>query len=117
MGTMPQQLWGVFSSDKLPAIPFFTLMGIILERSGMAGDLLETVGQQFGPIRGGLTHAVVLVGALLAATTGVVPAGVIAMVLISLPIMLLYGYDRRTAAGVITASCTLAQIIRPSPSC
>jgi TRAP-type mannitol/chloroaromatic compound transport system permease large subunit len=114
MGTMPQRLWGVFSSDTLLAIPFFTLMGIILERSGMAEDLLDTVGQLFGPIRGGLTYAVVLVGALLAATTGVVAASVIAMGLISLPIMLRYGYDRRIAAGVITASGTLAQIIPPS---
>ncbi len=114
MGTMPQRLWGVFSSDTLLAIPFFTLMGIILERSGMAEDLLDTVGQLFGPIRGGLTYAVILVGALLAATTGVVAASVIAMGLISLPIMLRYGYDRRIAAGVITASGTLAQIIPPS---
>ncbi len=114
LGTMPQRLWGVFSSDTLLAIPFFTFMGIILERSGMAEDLLETVGQLFGPIRGGLTYAVVLVGALLAATTGVVAASVIAMGLISLPIMLRYGYDRRVASGVIAASGTLAQIIPPS---
>ncbi|MCU0802376.1 MAG: TRAP transporter large permease subunit [Rhodobacteraceae bacterium] len=114
LNTMPQRLWGVFSSDTLLAIPFFTFMGIILERSGMAEDLLETVGQLFGPIRGGLAYAVVLVGALLAATTGVVAASVIAMGLISLPIMLRYGYDRRIATGVITASGTLAQIIPPS---
>jgi len=114
MGTMPQRLWGVFSSDTLLAIPFFTFMGIILERSGMAEDLLDTVGQLFGPIRGGLAYAVILVGALLAATTGVVAASVIAMGLISLPIMLRYGYDRRIASGVIAASGTLAQIVPPS---
>jgi TRAP-type mannitol/chloroaromatic compound transport system permease large subunit len=114
MGTMTQRLWGVFSSDTLLAIPFFTFMGIILERSGMAEDLLDTVGQLFGPVRGGLAYAVVLVGALLAATTGVVAASVIAMGLISLPIMLRYGYDRRIASGVIAASGTLAQIIPPS---
>ena len=114
MGTMPQRLWGVFSSDTLLAIPFFTFMGIILEKSGMAEDLLETVGQLFGPVRGGLAYAVVLVGALLAATTGVVAASVIAMGLISLPIMLRYGYDRRISSGVIAASGTLAQIIPPS---
>jgi TRAP-type mannitol/chloroaromatic compound transport system permease large subunit len=114
LNTMSQRLWGVFSSDTLLAIPFFTFMGIILERSGMAEDLLETVGQLFGPIRGGLAYAVILVGALLAATTGVVAASVIAMGLISLPIMLRYGYDRRIASGVITASGTLAQIIPPS---
>jgi TRAP-type mannitol/chloroaromatic compound transport system permease large subunit len=114
LNTMQLRLWGVFSSETLLAIPFFTFMGIILERSGMAEDLLETVGQLFGPIRGGLAYAVVLVGALLAATTGVVAASVIAMGLISLPIMLRYGYDRRIASGVITASGTLAQIIPPS---
>jgi TRAP-type mannitol/chloroaromatic compound transport system permease large subunit len=114
LGTMPQRLWGVLSNETLLAIPFFTLMGIILERSGMAEDLLDTIGQLFGPIRGGLAFAVVLVGALLAATTGVVAASVIAMGLISLPIMLRYGYDRRTATGVIAASGTLAQIIPPS---
>jgi TRAP-type mannitol/chloroaromatic compound transport system permease large subunit len=102
------------SNDTLLAIPFFTFMGLILERSGMAEDLLETVGQLFGIVRGGLAYAVVFVGALLAATTGVVAASVIAMGLISLPIMLRYGYDRRLASGVIAASGTLAQIIPPS---
>jgi TRAP-type mannitol/chloroaromatic compound transport system permease large subunit len=89
-------------------------MGLILERSGMAEDLLDTIGQMFGAIRGGLAYAVIFVGALLAATTGVVAASVISMGLISLPIMLRYGYDRRLAAGVIAASGTLAQIIPPS---
>jgi GntP family gluconate:H+ symporter len=101
-------------NDTLLAIPFFTLMGLILERSGMAEDLLDTIGQLFGPIRGGLAFAVIFVGALLAATTGVVAASVISMGLISLPIMLRYGYDRRIASGVIAASGTLAQIIPPS---
>ena len=101
-------------NDTLLAIPFFTLMGIILERSGMAEDLLETVGQVFGPVRGGLAIAVILVGALLAATTGVVAAAVISMGLISLPIMLRYGYNRTIATGTITASGTLAQAIPPS---
>ena len=112
--TMPQRLWGVMSNETLLAIPFFTFMGIVLERSGMAEDLLDTIGQLFGPIRGGLAYAVIIVGALLAATTGVVAASVIAMGLISLPIMLRYGYDRRIASGVIAASGTLAQIIPPS---
>jgi tripartite ATP-independent transporter DctM subunit len=101
-------------NDTLLAIPFFTLMGLILERSGMAEDLLDTIGQLFGPIRGGLAFAVIFVGTLLAATTGVVAASVISMGLISLPIMLRYGYDRRLASGVIAASGTLAQIIPPS---
>lgn len=112
--TMPQRLWGTMSNDTMLAIPFFTFMGIVLERSGMAEDLLDTIGQLFGPIRGGLAYAVIIVGALLAATTGVVAASVIAMGLISLPIMLRYGYDRRLASGVIAASGTLAQIIPPS---
>ncbi|WP_170950295.1 TRAP transporter large permease subunit [Mesorhizobium sp. WSM3864] len=113
---LPDNFYGtrVMSNDTLLAIPFFTFMGIVLERSGMAEDLLDTVGQLFGPIRGGLAYAVIFVGALLAATTGVVAASVIAMGLISLPIMLRYGYDRRLASGVIAASGTLAQIIPPS---
>ena len=112
--TLPIRVLDVMRNDTLLAIPFFTFMGIILEKSGMAEDLLDTVGQLFGPIRGGLAYAVVLVGALLAATTGVVAASVIAMGLISLPIMLRYGYDRPLATGVIAASGTLAQIIPPS---
>jgi TRAP-type mannitol/chloroaromatic compound transport system permease large subunit len=111
---LPERVFGIMRNDTLLAIPFFTFMGLILERSGMAEDLLETVGQLFGPVRGGLAYAVVFVGALLAATTGVVAASVISMGLISLPIMLRYGYDRRLAAGVIAASGTLAQIIPPS---
>ncbi len=88
---LPQRLIGIMSNETLLAVPFFTLMGLILERSGMAEDLLETVGQVFGPLRGGLALAVVLVGAMLAATTGVVAASVISMGLISMPIMLRYG--------------------------
>jgi TRAP-type mannitol/chloroaromatic compound transport system permease large subunit len=111
---LPLRLFGIMQNDTLLAIPFFTLMGLVLERSGMAEDLLDTIGQLFGPLRGGLAIAVILVGALLAATTGVVAASVISMGLISLPIMLRYGYDRRIASGVIAASGTLAQIIPPS---
>lgn len=112
--SMPLRVYQVMKNDTLLAIPFFTFMGLILERSGMAEDLLDTVGQLFGTVRGGLAYAVVFVGALLAATTGVVAASVISMGLISLPIMLRYGYDRRLASGVIAASGTLAQIIPPS---
>jgi TRAP-type mannitol/chloroaromatic compound transport system permease large subunit len=111
---LPLRVFGIMQNDTLLAIPFFTFMGIILERSGMAEDLLETVGQVFGPLRGGLAVAVILVGALLAATTGVVAAAVISMGLISLPIMLRYGYNRTIATGTITASGTLAQAIPPS---
>lgn len=111
---LPERIYGTMNNDVLLAIPFFTFMGLVLERSGMAEDLLDTIGQLFGPVRGGLAYAVVFVGALLAATTGVVAASVISMGLISLPIMLRYGYDRRLASGVIAASGTLAQIIPPS---
>ncbi len=110
----PERVFGVMSNDTLLAIPFFTFMGIMLERSRMAEDLLETIGQLFGPVRGGLAFAVVVVGALLAATTGVVAASVIAMGLISLPIMMRYGYDNRVATGTIAAAGSLAQIIPPS---
>ncbi|MBA3590549.1 TRAP transporter large permease subunit [Methylibium sp.] len=111
---LPLRVFGIMQNETLLSIPFFTLMGIVLERSGMAEDLLETVGQVFGPVRGGLAIAVVLVGALLAATTGVVAAAVISMGLISLPIMLRNGYNRSIATGVITASGTLAQALPPS---
>jgi TRAP-type mannitol/chloroaromatic compound transport system permease large subunit len=111
---LPNRLFGIMSNDTLLAIPFFTFMGLILERSGMAEDLLDTIGQLFGPVRGGVAYAVIFVGALLAATTGVVAASVISMGLISLPVMLRYGYDKRLASGVIAASGTLAQIIPPS---
>jgi TRAP-type mannitol/chloroaromatic compound transport system permease large subunit len=113
-GALPERIFGIMANDTLLAVPFFTFMGLILERSGMAEDLLDTIGQLFGPVRGGLAYAVIFVGALLAATTGVVAASVISMGLISLPIMLRYGYDRRLASGVIAASGTLAQIIPPS---
>ncbi len=111
---LPNRVFGIMGNDTLLAIPFFTFMGLILERSGMAEDLLDTIGQLFGPLRGGIAYAVIFVGALLAATTGVVAASVISMGLISLPVMLRYGYDRRIASGVIAASGTLAQIIPPS---
>src|SRR6478609_9313838 len=111
---LPERVFGVMSNDTLLAVPFFTFMGLILERSGMAEDLLDTIGQLFGPLRGGVAYAVIFVGALLAATTGVVAASVISMGLISLPVMLRYGYDKRLASGVIAASGTLAQIIPPS---
>ncbi len=111
---LPLRVFGIMANDTLLAIPFFTFMGLILERSGMAEDLLDTIGQLFGSMPGGLAIAVVFVGAMLAATTGVVSASVISMGLISLPIMLRYGYSRRLATGVIAASGTLSQIIPPS---
>jgi TRAP-type mannitol/chloroaromatic compound transport system permease large subunit len=110
----PERIYGIMYNDTLLAIPFFTFMGIILERSRMAEDLLDTIGQLFGPVRGGLAYAVILVGALLGATTGVVAASVMAMGLISMPIMMRYGYNRPFVAGTIAASGTLAQIVPPS---
>jgi tripartite ATP-independent transporter DctM subunit len=111
---LPERVLGIMANSTLLAIPFFTFMGLILERSGMAEELLDTIGQVFGSIRGGLGYAVVFVGALLAATTGVVAASVLAMGLISLPVMMRYGYSNRLSTGVIAASGTLAQIIPPS---
>ena len=107
---LPNRIFGIMANDTLLAIPFFTFMGLILERSGMAEDLLDTIGQLFGPLRGGVAYAVIFVGALLAATTGVVAASVISMGLISLPVMLRYGYDKKIATGVIAASGTLAPV-------
>lgn len=114
LGALPGRVFGIMTNETLLAIPFFTFMGLILERSGMAEDLIDTIGQLFGPVRGGLAYAVIFVGALLAATTGVVAASVISMGLIALPVMLRYGYDRYLATGVIMASGTLAQTIPPS---
>ncbi|MEW5930626.1 MAG: TRAP transporter large permease subunit, partial [Gemmatimonadota bacterium] len=111
---MPDRTFGVMSNYVLLAVPYFIFMGTMLEKSRLAEDLLETIGILFGRVRGGLALAVVFVGTLLAAATGVVGASVTAMGLISLPVMLRYGYDRRLASGVITASGTLGQIIPPS---
>ncbi|WP_428247118.1 TRAP transporter large permease [Ferrovibrio sp.] len=111
---LPERVFGIMANDLLLAIPFFTFMGVILERCGLAEDLLDGLGQAFGPIRGGLAYAVILVGAVLGAITGTVAASVIAMGLISLPVMMRYGYDMRLATGVIAASGTITQLIPPS---
>jgi len=114
MQALPERVFGILSNDTLLAIPFFTLMGAILERCGLAEDLLDGLGQLFGPVRGGLGYAVIVVGAILGAITGTVAASVIAMGLISLPVMMRYGYDMRFATGVIAASGTITQLIPPS---
>ena len=114
MQALPSRVFGIMSNYVLLAVPFFIFMGTMLEKSRLAEDLLTTVGQLFGTLRGGLAVAVVFVGALLAAATGVVGASVVAMGLISLPVMLQYGYAKELSAGVITASGTLGQIIPPS---
>jgi tripartite ATP-independent transporter DctM subunit len=114
MQALPERVFGIMANDTLLAIPFFTLMGAILERCGLAEDLLDGLGQLFGPVRGGLGYAVVVVGAILGAITGTVAASVIAMGLISLPVMMRYGYDMKFATGVIAASGTITQLIPPS---
>jgi tripartite ATP-independent transporter DctM subunit len=114
ISAMPERIFGIMNNYTLLAIPYFIFMGSMLEKSGLAEDLLETMGILFGPMRGGLALAVIVVGGLLAATTGVVAATVVAMGLISLPIMLRYGYNKELATGVITSSGTLGQIIPPS---
>ena len=111
---LPFRFYGIISNDLLLSIPFFTFMGAILERCGLAEDLLEGTGQLFGKIPGGLAYAVIIVGAILGAITGTVAASVIAMGVISLPIMIRYGYDMRLATGVIAASGTITQLIPPS---
>jgi len=111
---LPDRVFGILSNDLLLAIPFFTFMGAVLERCGLAEDLLEGMGQLFGPVRGGLAYSVIAVGAILGATTGTVAASVIAMGLISLPVMMRYGYNMRIATGVIAASGTIAQLIPPA---
>lgn len=111
---LPERIYGLLQNDTLLAIPFFTFMGIILQRSGMAEDLLESAGQLFGPVPGGLGIAVILVGALLAATTGVVAASVISMGLISLPVMMRYRFNNGVSTGIITSAGSLAQVVPPS---
>ncbi len=111
---LPLRLEFIIGSESLLAIPFFTFMGVVLQRTGVAEDLLEVAGQVFGPIRGGLAIAAILVGALLAAATGVVAASVISLALISFPAMLRFGYEPRVAAGVVAATGTLTQVVPPS---
>ena len=111
---LPFRFFGIISNELLLAIPFFTFMGAVLERCGLAEDLLEGTGQLFGKIPGGLAYAVIIVGAILGAITGTVAASVIAMGVISLPVMMRYGYDMRLATGVIAASGTITQLIPPS---
>jgi tripartite ATP-independent transporter DctM subunit len=111
---LPPRLFGILSNDLLLSIPFFTFMGALLERCGLAEDLLEGTGQLFGSVPGGLAYAVIIVGAILGAITGTVAASVIAMGVISLPIMMKYGYDMKLTTGVIAASGTITQLIPPS---
>jgi tripartite ATP-independent transporter DctM subunit len=114
LGNLTYQLYGIISNELLLAIPFFTFMGAILERCGLAEDLLDSIGQLFGPVRGGLSYAVIFVGAILGAITGTVAASVIAMGVISIPVMTRNGYSVRHTMGVIAASGTITQLIPPS---
>ncbi len=114
MGNLPLNVFGILSNDLLLAIPFFTLMGTILERCGLAEDMLDSMGQLFGPVRGGLGYSVIIVGFILGAITGTVAGQVIAMAMISLPVMMRWGYNMRYATGVLAASGTITQLVPPS---
>jgi tripartite ATP-independent transporter DctM subunit len=114
MSALPLNVFGILSNDLLLAIPFFTLMGAILEKCGLAEDMLDSMGQLFGPVRGGLGYSVIIVGFILGAITGTVAGQVIAMAMISLPVMMRYGYNMRYATGVLAASGTITQLVPPS---
>ncbi len=114
MANLPINMFGILSNDLLLAIPFFTFMGAILEKCGLAEDMLDSMGQLFGPVRGGLGYSVIIVGFILGAITGTVAGQVIAMALISLPVMIRYGYNMRYATGVLAASGTITQLVPPS---
>lgn len=114
MSALPLNVFGILSNDLLLAIPFFTLMGTILEKCGLAEDMLDSMGQLFGPVRGGLGYSVIIVGFILGAITGTVAGQVIAMAMISLPVMMRYGYNMRYATGVLAASGTITQLVPPS---
>jgi tripartite ATP-independent transporter DctM subunit len=114
MANLPLNVFGILSNDLLLAIPFFTFMGAILEKCGLAEDMLDSMGQLFGTVRGGLGYSVIIVGFILGAITGTVAGQVIAMALISLPVMMRYGYNMRYATGVLAASGTITQLVPPS---
>jgi tripartite ATP-independent transporter DctM subunit len=114
MANVPLNVFGILSNDLLLAIPFFTMMGSLLEKCGLAEDMLDSMGQLFGPIRGGLGYSVIIVGFILGAITGTVAGQVIAMAMISLPVMVRYGYNLRYATGVLAASGTITQLVPPS---
>ncbi|MDR7093899.1 TRAP transporter large permease [Hydrogenophaga laconesensis] len=114
MANLPINMFGILSNDLLLAIPFFTFMGAVLEKCGLAEDMLDSMGQLFGPVRGGLGYSVIIVGFILGAITGTVAGQVIAMAMISLPIMMRYGYNMRYATGVLAASGTITQLVPPS---
>ncbi|KRD50283.1 C4-dicarboxylate ABC transporter [Acidovorax sp. Root275] len=114
MANLPINIFGILSNELLLAIPFFTFMGAILEKCGLAEDMLDSMGQLFGTVRGGLGYSVIIVGFILGAITGTVAGQVIAMALISLPVMIRYGYNMRYATGVLAASGTITQLVPPS---
>ena len=114
LGALPQRIYGVLTNEVLLAVPLFVFMGVMLERAGIAEDLLETMGRLFGPLRGGLGISAVIVGTLLAAAKGVVGATTVTLGLIMLPTMVRFGYDKRLAAGTVAATSTLAQIFPPA---
>ena len=114
MANLPLNMVGILSNELLLAIPFFTFMGAILEKCGLAEDMLDSMGQLFGQVKGGLGYSVIMVGFILGAITGTVAGQVIAMAMISLPVMIRYGYNMRYATGVLAASGTITQLVPPS---
>lgn len=114
LASLPLNVFSILSNELLLAIPFFTLMGSLLERCGLAEDMLDSMGQLFGPVRGGLGYSVIIVGFILGAVTGTVAGQVIAMAMISLPVMMRYGYNMRYTTGVLAASGTITQLVPPS---
>ncbi len=114
LANLPLNIYGILGQDLLLAIPFFTLMGAILEKCGLAEDMLDSMGQLFGPLKGGLGYSVIIVGFILGAITGTVAGQVIAMALISLPVMMRYNYNMRYTTGVLAASGTITQLVPPS---
>ena len=114
LNNLPLNIFGILANELLLAIPFFTLMGSLLEKCGLAEDMLDSMGQLFGPVKGGLGYSVIIVGFILGAITGTVAGQVIAMAMISLPVMIRYGYDMRYTTGVLAASGTITQLVPPS---
>ena len=114
LNVLPNRIFGIISNETLIAVPLFIFMGVMLERSGIASELLESISKIWGEVKGGLAYSVLVVGVLMAASTGIVGATVVTMGILSLPLMLKWKYDKRISTGIICASGTLGQIIPPS---
>ena len=114
INVLPNRIFGIMTNETLIAVPLFIFMGVMLEKSGLANSLLESMSRLWGNIRGGLVYSVLFVGVLMAASTGIVGATVVTMGILSLPLMMKWNYNRKISAGIICASGTLGQIIPPS---